>query len=373
MHRFEQPIHVTSPLLPDEDRLAEMTRKILRSKWVTNHGEFHNALESALREKLDVPLASIFNNGSLALLTALRVMQLPRGSEVITTPFTFAATPHVISWNGLKPVFCDIDPEYFCLDADQVEAHITPNTSAILPVHTYGFAANLEKLEAIGEKHGLKIIYDGAHTFDSRYRGKHIGLWGDITSLSFHATKLFNTFEGGALVGADAELECAIYYARNFGIKNEDEVVEIGINGKMNEISAAIGLINLETYEAEKQRRAEVREIYDAILASHPSIHCPRFPEHLTCSEQYYVIRIREGARLNRDELYDTLKRDHNVYARKYFFPACYDYTPYRVPRRQERFPNTHVAAHGNICLPFYGDLASGAAEKIANIVHSLV
>jgi dTDP-4-amino-4,6-dideoxygalactose transaminase len=373
MDRFDKPIYVTSPLLPKESRLQEMTQSILRSKWVTNEGEYHKALEAELRKKLNVPLASVFNNGSLALLTALKVMQLPPGSEVITTPFTFPATPHVISWNGLKPVFCDIEADSFCLDAEQVESHITHNTSAILAVHTYGFASNLEKLEEIGKKHDLKVIYDGAHTFDSEYRGKHIGLWGAITALSFHATKLFNTFEGGALLSANVELDRPIYYARNFGIKNEDEVVEIGINGKMNEMCAAIGLLNLESYEEEKERRARVREVYDSVLSANPSIFCPRYPEHLTCSEQYYVIQIREGAKLTRDELYDTLKTKHNVHSRRYFYPPCYDYTPYKIPRRQMRFPNTQLAAHGNLCLPFYGALEDNAAERIAHIVNGLV
>jgi dTDP-4-amino-4,6-dideoxygalactose transaminase len=373
IYRFERPIYVTSPLLPDETKLQEVTRTILRSKRVTNHGSYHRALEAALREKLDVPLVSVFNNGSLALLTALKVMRLPPNSEVITTPFTFPATPHVVSWNGLKPVFCDIEMEHFCLDTQQLESHITPNTSAILGVHTYGFACNLEELEEIGQKHDLKVIYDGAHAFDSKYRGRHIGLRGNVTSLSFHATKLFNTFEGGALVSPQVELERPIYYARNFGIKNEEEVVEIGINGKMNEMCAAIGLLNLESYEAERARRARVREIYDSILSTNSSIYCPRFPEHLTCSQLYYVIHIREGAKLSRDELCDTLRKEYNVYPRKYFYPPCYEYTPYRAPGMHERFPNTQLAARGNLCLPFYGDLEDNAAERIALIINDLV
>ena len=373
MRRFENPIYVTSPLLPDEGRLAELTAAIFRRRFVTNHGQCHNALEAALRKKLQAPLVMLFSNGTMALMTALRVMKLPPGSEVITTPFTFPATPHAISWIGLTPIFCDINPNSFCLDADQVESHITSRTSAILSVHAYGFSSDLEKLETIGRKYNLRVIYDGSHCFDSSYRGKHIGLWGDITSQSYHATKLFNTFEGGSLVSPNVELERPIYYARNFGIKNEEEVVEIGINGKMNEMNAAVGLLNLDCYDGEKAKRAKVRGIYDEILQGNPSVHRPQFPEHLDCSEQYYVMQVGEGARLSRNDLYDTLRDQYNVHARKYFHPACYDYTPYRTPLARERFPNTHAAANSNLCLPFYGDLLDGTAERIAQIVTHLL
>ena len=231
-------IYVTQPLLPNLENLEKELSEIWESKIVTNAGVKHNLLEEKLKEHLGVPNVSLFNNVTLALLTALKALDLPLGSEVITTPFTFAATPHCISWNGLKPVFCDIESDTMCVDPEKIEELITENTSAILGVHVYGFPCQVEKIQKIADKYNLKVIYDGAHAFSTKINGTDIGNFGDITMFSFHATKLFTTIEGGCLTYRDEKLIRKIYNLRNFGIRGEDIVEDIGINGKMNEIQA---------------------------------------------------------------------------------------------------------------------------------------
>lgn len=256
-------IFVTSPLLPSIEDFTEQVKEIYDSKWLTNMGSKHKALEEALTIELKVPHAQLFNNGTIALLTAIKALDLPYGSEVITTPFTFAATPHCISWNGLKPIFCDIEPNTMTIDADKIENLITPNTSAILGVHVYGFPCNVKKIDEIAKKYNLKVIYDAAHAFSTEIDGVGIGNFGDITMFSFHATKLFNTIEGGCLTYKDETLVKKIYNLRNFGIQSEDVVEDIGINGKMNEFQAAWGLLNLKQYRKEQERRKVIKEIYD--------------------------------------------------------------------------------------------------------------
>ena len=255
-------IFVTSPLLPSIEDFTEQVKEIYDSKWLTNMGSKHKALEEALTIELKVPHAQLFNNGTIALLTAIKALDLPYGSEVITTPFTFAATPHCISWNGCKPIFCDIEPNTMTIDADKIENLITPNTSAILGVHVYGFPCNVKKIDEIAKKYNLKVIYDAAHAFSTEIDGVGIGNFGDITMFSFHATKLFNTIEGGCLTYKDEALIKKIYNLRNFGIQNEEVVEDIGINGKMNEFQAAWGLLNLKQYRKEQERRKVIKEIY---------------------------------------------------------------------------------------------------------------
>jgi len=227
MKRIKNPIYVTQPVLPDLKSINLEIQEILDSKWVTNHGKKHKLLEKKLKTVLKVRNLSIFNNGTIALLTALKSLDLPMGSEVITTPFTFAATPHCISWNGLKPVFCDIEPNTLTIDEGKIEKLITDNTSAILPVHVYGFPCNVKKIDKLAKKHDLKVIYDGAHSFSTEIEGKGIGTFWDITMFSFHATKLYNTLEGGCLTYNNIDLNEKIYNLRNFGIKNEEEVERI--------------------------------------------------------------------------------------------------------------------------------------------------
>lgn len=350
-----QKIFITQPLLPDFEALSVSLREIYASKWLTNMGAKHNELERALEKELDVPNIRLFNNGTIALLVALKALDLPRGSEVITTPFTFAATAHCISWNGLKPVFADIEPHTMTLDADKIEPLITPNTSAILPVHVYGFPCDVEKLAKIAAKHGLKLIYDGAHAFSTRINGESIANFGDITMFSFHATKLFNTIEGGALAFKDANLARKIENLRNFGIENEEFVSEVGINGKMNEVQAAWGLLNLKSYKFEQNKRAKVKAFYDENLSGVKGLKVPQMPENTTNSYQYYPLVIEDSYPLSRDEIYTKFRQD-NIMTRKYFHPVCTDFECY------ESFANLNLKVANDIkgrvlCLPYYGDL----------------
>ncbi|MBQ8476375.1 DegT/DnrJ/EryC1/StrS family aminotransferase, partial [bacterium] len=287
-----QKIFVTQPLMPDIELLFGEISDIWNSKMLTNMGRKHNLLEAKLKRVLGVPYGTLFNNGTTALYSALRALNLPEKSEVITTPFTFAATAHCISLNNLTPVFCDIEPETMTIDANKIEALITPNTSAILGVHLYGFPCDVEKIEKIAKKHNLKVIYDAAHAFSTKINNRSIGTFGDITMYSFHATKLFNTIEGGYLSYNDKQLEDKVRSLRNFGIKDEETVNDIGLNGKMNEIQAAIGLLNLKIYKKEQKKREKLRKFYDRELGKIKGIKIPKMPSNTTNSNQYYPIII---------------------------------------------------------------------------------
>lgn len=353
-----EKIFVTRPLLPDIKDYEKQIEEIWESKWLTNMGAKHNELELKLKDALSVPHVSLFNNGTIALLTALKALNLPYGSEVITTPFTFAATPHCISWNGCKPVFCDIEPETMTIDAEKIEDLITPNTSAILGVHVYGFPCNVKKIDEIAKKHDLKVIYDAAHAFSTEINGAGIGNFGDISMFSFHATKLFNSIEGGCLTYNDENLVRRIYNLRNFGIRSEELVEDVGINGKMNEFQAAMGLENLKLYRAEQKKRAEVKEYYDREISKIKGIRIPKMPDNTTNSYQYYPIVIEEGYPLTRNELYDKYK-SKNILTRKYFYPACHDYECYKneLSVKLSNMPVVDDLKNRVLCLPFYGSL----------------
>jgi len=367
---MDKKIFVTQPLLPSLQSLEKYLQEIWKTKKVTNAGEKHNLLELKLKEHLGVPNVSLFNNGTMALLTALKALDLPLGSEVITTPFTFAATPHCISWNGLHPVFCDIEPDTMCIDPDKIEKLITEKTSAILGVHVYGFPCQVEKIQKIADKYNLKVIYDGAHVFSTRINGIDIGNFGDITMFSFHATKLFTTLEGGCLTYQDEALVHKIYNLRNFGIRGEEIVEEVGINGKMNEVQAAIGLLNLDLYKEEQNKRKFLKEYYDSKLSSIEGIRILQMPENTTNSYQYYPIVIEENYPLTRNELYNKL-REHNIYARKYFYPICSDFEPYKeLPSSSpENLPVANEYKNRVLCLPFYGDLEDEYREITCGVI----
>lgn len=361
---------MTRPLLPDVNDVFAQIKEIWGSKCLTNQGVKHNMLESRLQKVLKVPNVSVFNNGSIALLTALKALDLPIGSEVITTPFTFPATPHCISWNGLKPVFCDIEPDTMTINADKIEALITPNTTAILAVHIYGFPCDIKKINIIARKHGLKVVYDGAHVFSTEINGKGIGTYGDITMFSFHATKLFHTAEGGCLTYNDNNLKDKIYDLRNFGIRSEEEIADIGINGKMNEIQAAIGLLNLKLYRQEQEKRKIIKRRYTKHLSRVKGIRIPKLPDGVSDSCQYYPILIEKDFPATRDELYDTLKR-YNVFTRKYFYPLCSDHPPYKgLPSSlPENLPVANALKSKVLCLPYYGDLMAGEVGEICEMI----
>ncbi len=374
MKKFSEPIYVTRPVLPDRAEFGKSIDKIFESQWLTNMGAFHQALEGELKGFLGVPHVSLFNNGAIALLVALKALSLPKNSEVITTPFTFAATPHVVAWNGLRPVFADIDRETFTLDPEAVRRAITPNTSAILGVHVFGFPCHVDALEAIAKEHGLQVVYDGAHAFSTKIGDRSIGRWGALTMLSFHATKLFNSLEGGALLYDDPALEQRIKDLRNFGIRGEFEVSDIGINGKMNEVQAAFGLLNLRQVAHEQALRAEIHALYRRELATIPGLTVPNFPSGVSNSYQYFPILVKRTSRMSRDVVYDRL-REANVWTRKYFYPLCSTYVPYReLPSSAaENLPVANSIADEVLCLPFYGHLGLEAAGEIASMIREVM
>jgi dTDP-4-amino-4,6-dideoxygalactose transaminase len=364
-------IFVTKPLLPDLNLVQNHLSDIWQSKQVTNYGDKHCELEEKLESHLKVKNISLFNNGTIALLIALKALDLPHGSEVITTPFTFPATPHVISWNGLKIVFCDIDPETMCLDANKIESLITEKTSAILATHVYGYCCDVDKIADIAKRHNLKTIYDAAHAFGSEMNGKAIGRYGDITMHSFHATKLFNTIEGGCLTYDDRSLNGKIKLLSNFGIKNEEEVMGCGINGKMNEIQAAIGILNLDLVPEEKQKREIIFNLYQKLLSNIAGLSLMNFKNKHSNSLQYFVIRIDPNiTSVTRDEMHNKLK-EKDIISRKYFFPLCSEYPIYKdLPSaKKEHLPISHKASKEVLCLPFYGDLALSKVEEICSII----
>ena len=363
-------IFVTQPLLPDLADVKKELAEIWDSKWLTNMGKKHNELELRLKDTLKAPNVSLFNNGTIALMVAIKALDLPYGSEVITTPFTFAATPHCISWNGLKPVFCDIEPNTMTIDADRIENLITPNTSAILGVHVYGFPCDVEKIDKIAKKYNLKVIYDAAHAFTTEINGRGIGTFGDITMFSFHATKLFNTIEGGCLTFNNPDLVKKIYNLRNFGIQSEELVEEVGINGKLNEIQAAVGIENLKLYKAEQEKRKQIKDFYNENISKIKGIRIPRMSANVTDSYQYYPIIIEDDYPVTRNELYEKFKTK-NILTRKYFYPACTDYECYKNALTVKLVDLSVVNDLKNrvLCLPLYGSLNKEELETILEVL----
>ena len=364
-------IYVTRPLLPNFEAYISEIKDIFVSQWLTNMELKHNKLEEKLKNEKKAKNCSLFNNGTIALLTALKALDLPFGSEVITTPFTFAATPHCIVWNNCKPVFCDIEPDTMTIDVKKIEQLITPKTSAILGVHVYGFPCDVENIDKIAKKYKLKVIYDAAHAFSTEINGRGIATFGDITMFSFHATKLFNTIEGGCLTYNDKNLKRKIYNLRNFGIQSEEIVEEVGINGKMNEFQAAMGLENLKIYKEEQEKRARVKAFYDDRLSKIKGIRIPKMPKGVTNSYQYYPIVIEDDYPINRDELYDIFK-ERNILTRKYFYPACHDYDCYKndLTVKLSNLSVVDDLKNKVLCLPFYGDLDTGTLNEICEVIN---
>jgi dTDP-4-amino-4,6-dideoxygalactose transaminase len=368
---FPETIYVTRPLLPPLDAVTRRLKDVWSTQWLTNAGAQHDALETAIREYLDVRELSLFNNGTIALLCAIRALGL-RG-EVITTPFTFPATPHALSWSGITPVFADIDPVRLTLDPQRVEERITSKTTGILGVHVYGVPCDVEGLRAVAARHNLKIVYDAAHAFGARLHARGIGLFGDATMFSFHATKLFHTAEGGAIACGDPALRQRIDRLKNFGIVNQEMVESVGLNGKMNELQAALGLAVLDCMADELSKRRRILDAYRRLLGAVPGIRFMPEIEGSESSYQYCVIRIdaREFGR-SRDEVHAELKA-FNVHTRKYFYPLCSDYPSYRsLPTSDpEGLPVARAAVNEVLCLPLYGGLEMSAVEQICEIVVS--
>ena len=372
MEPFSEKIFVTRPVFPTIEEVTAKLQEIWTAKWLTNNGAQHQMLEEELTQFLKVPYLSLFNNGTIALIVACQSLRL--SGEVITTPFTFAATPHVLSWNNIAPIFCDIDDETMNIDAEKIESMITPHTTAILGVHVFGTPCNVEKIQEVADRYGLKVVYDAAHAFGVEIDGKGIGNFGDISMFSFHATKLYHTVEGGALVHGDKNLKDRIDLLKNFGIKNEDEVVMPGINGKLDEVRAAIGRIMLNYVADENQRRMNLHKIYNEELSNVEGIKLmPAISENVKRNYQYFVIRIDEKIfGRSRDEVYDEFK-NFNVYTRKYFHPLCSDYTCYRQlnSARAENLPVANIIGKQVLSMPMYGELSENDVRKICAILKS--
>ena len=352
-------ITVTSPLLPDLQEFNELLKEIWDSKWITNNGSFHQKLESALCEYLKVPYISLFTNGTLPLLTALQALRVT--GEVITTPYSFVATTHSIWWNGCRPVFVDIDPRTGNIDPDRIEAAITPKTTAIMPVHVYGKPCDTKRIQEIADKYGLKVIYDAAHAFGVEVNGESVLNAGDLSTLSFHATKVFNTVEGGAMVMHDAETKKRIDYLKNFGFANEVEVVGPGINSKMDEIRAAYGLLNLKQVDAAIEARHQVAIRYREALRDVAGITFFDDMPGVRHNYSYFPIFVdAEKYGMTRDELYFKM-REHGVLGRRYFYPLISTFSTYRgLPSAtKENLPQAHKMADSVICLPMHHALAS--------------
>ena len=362
-------ITVTSPLLPDLDDFNAMLREIWDNKWITNNGDFHKRLEAALCEYLKVPYISLFTNGTLPLITALQALNI--SGEVITTPYSFVATTHSLWWNGIKPVFVDIDPATGGIDPDRIESAITPRTTAIMPVHVYGKPCRTREIQAIADKYGLRVIYDAAHAFGIEVDGKSILTEGDMSTLSFHATKVYNTVEGGALVMHDEKMKKRIDYLKNFGFNGETEVVAPGINGKMDEIRSAYGLLNLKLVDAAIEARHQVAIRYREALRPVEGITFWDDMPGVRHNYSYFPVFIdAEKYGMTRDELYFKL-REHGILGRRYFYPLISDFSTYRgLPSAtRENLPNATRMADTVICLPIHHELTDTDLTRILNLI----
>lgn len=362
------PIYVTRPFLPPLDELQPYLEQIWRNRQLTNGGPFHEELERALCEYLGVEHISLFANGTLALVTALQALRIT--GEVITTPYSFVATAHSLLWNGIKPVFVDVDPESLNLDPEKIEAAITPQTTAILPVHVYGRPCATERIQTIADTYGLKVIYDAAHAFAVEDQGGSVLRHGDLSILSFHATKVFTTFEGGAIVSPDAKTKKRIDYLKNFGFADEVTVVAPGINGKMNELQAAIGLAQLKHIDGALNERAGIDRRYRELLDGIPGLRCLGLPDSTRHNHSYFPVMVERDYPLSRDELYQRL-RERGIYARRYFYPLISQFPMYRALPSAAEF-NLQIAsraANQVICLPIYPQLSVADLESIASIV----
>jgi len=362
-------ITVTSPLLPSLKGFNEMLQQIWNSKWITNNGSFHQQLEKELADYLKVPYISLFTNGTLPLITALQALRIT--GEVITTPYSFVATTHSLWWNGIKPVFVDIDTQTGNIDPDKIEATITSKTTAIMPVHVYGKPCDTARIQAIADKYGLKIIYDAAHAFGVEVNGESILNAGDMSTLSFHATKVYNTIEGGALVMHDEKTKKRIDYLKNFGFAGETEVVAPGINSKMDEMRSAYGLLNLRQVDAAIEARHQVAIQYREALRPIEGITFMDDMPGVKHNYSYFPIFVdAEKYGMTRDELYIKMK-GQNVLGRRYFYPLISEFSTYRgLPSSaKENLPNAHKMADSVICLPMHHELNADDLKRILDCI----
>lgn len=362
-------ITVTSPLLPDLDEFNALLKEIWASKWITNNGSFHKQLEKELAAYLKVPYISLFTNGTLPLITALQALRIT--GEVITTPYSFVATTHSLWWNGIKPVFVDIDPATGNMDPEKIEAAITPKTTAIMPVHVYGKPCNTKRIKEIADTYGLKVIYDAAHAFGVEVNGESILNAGDMSTLSFHATKVYNTVEGGVLVMHDAETKKRIDYLKNFGFANEVTVVGPGINSKMDEIRAAYGLLNLRQVDAAIEARHKVAIKYREALRGVEGITFFDDMPGVKHNYSYFPIFVdADKYGMTRDELYFKMK-EQNVLSRRYFYPLISEFSTYRglESAKPDNLSNANKMADTVICLPMHHMLGDDEIKRVLNSI----
>lgn len=365
----EKQITVTAPLLPDLDDFNVLLKEIWDSKWITNNGSFHRQLEKELAEYLKVPYISLFTNGTLPLLTALQALRIT--GEVITSPYSFVATTHSIWWNGCKPVFVDIDPATGNIDPVAIEAAITNKTTAIMPVHVYGKPCDTDRIKEIADKYGLKVIYDAAHAFGVEVNGESILNAGDMSTLSFHATKVYNTLEGGALVMHDAETKKRIDYLKNFGFAGETSVVAPGINSKMDEVRAAYGILNLRQVDAAIEARHQVAIKYREALRPVEGITFMDDMPGVRHNYSYFPLFVdAEKYGMTRDDLYGKMK-SHDVLGRRYFYPLISTFSTYRgLPSASpENLPKAHKMADSVICLPMHHELSEEDINRVLELI----
>lgn len=362
-------ITVTSPLLPSLEEFMPYLQDIWDRKWLTNNGHYHKELEKALCEYLKVPYISLFTNGTLPLMCALQALRIT--GEVITTPYSFVATTHSLWWNGIKPVFVDIDPVTGNIDPDKIEAAITPRTTAIMPVHVYGNPCDTQRIQEIADKYGLKVIYDAAHAFGVEVNGESVLNAGDMSTLSFHATKVYNTIEGGALICHDEQTKKRIDYLKNFGFAGETTVIAPGINGKIDEVRAAYGLLNLKQVDAAIEVRHQVAVRYREALRDVKGIRVMEDIPGVRHNYAYFPIFIdAEEYGMTRDELYFKMK-EQDVLGRRYFYPLISEFSTYRGldSARPENLPIAHRLADSVICLPMYHNLTDNDVERILELI----
>ena len=372
MDENEDRINVTKPSLPDLEEFIPYLEEIWGSRWLTNNGKFHQQFEEELAEFLGVKHVSLISNGTLGLMIALRALRI-RG-EVITTPFSFVATSNVLRWDGIKPIFSDIEEDTFNLDPKKIEAIITPKTTAILPVHVYGNPCDNKSIQQIADRYGLKVLYDAAHAFGVEKEGESILNWGDLSVLSFHATKVFNTFEGGAIISHSDEMKQRVDYLKNFGFGDKETVVLPGINGKMNEFQAALGFLQIKHVNKYIERRKEIAELYKEELESCKGVETYSNLNNLDNLQWNYiyfpVLVSKKEYGLSRDSLHQKLKF-HDIYTRKYFYPLISDYPIYYDGSfsKPNNLSNASNIANKVLCLPLYSSLGLERAKKIINLI----
>lgn len=372
MEKIKMPIMVTKSFLPPFEEYTEEIKRVWETHWLTNMGPLHEELKSKLKEYLKVNEVTLCNNGHLALEIALKALELPKGGEVITTPFTFASTTHAIVNNGLKPVFCDIETVTYNMDAEKIESLITENTVAIMPVHVFGNPCNVEKIENIAKKYNLKVLYDAAHAFGVEIKEKGIGTFGDLSMFSLHATKVFNSIEGGLLTYNDKTLQKKLRLFKNFGITGPETVEAVGLNSKMNEFQAAMGIVNLRYINEQIEKRKVITQKYRGNLKKIKGIRFIEDLENVKHNYSYFPIVIDEKLYgKTRDELFNELQ-NYNIFTRKYFYPLVTDFDCYKEEYKDIELPNAKYVSDRVLTLPIYGELELETVEYICKAIKKI-